>query len=96
MDELQWLQRWYAAQCNGDWEHQHGVRIDTLDNPGWSVAVQLEDTAIADLSFERVAIERAPNDWMHCWVENQTFEGRCGPQNLGDMLGVFRSWVESR
>ncbi len=31
------LQRWYSAQCDGDWEHGLGVRIETLDNPGWMV-----------------------------------------------------------
>jgi hypothetical protein len=29
-DALFMLQRWYVGQCNGDWEHQYGVRIDTL------------------------------------------------------------------
>ena len=29
------LENWYAGQCNGVWEHGCGVRIDTLDNPGW-------------------------------------------------------------
>ncbi|GHB54781.1 hypothetical protein GCM10010331_48120 [Streptomyces xanthochromogenes] len=29
------LQSWYSAQCNGDWEHEWGIKIDTLDNPGW-------------------------------------------------------------
>lgn len=47
MDTLQELQRWYRSQCNGDWEHSYGVKIDTLDNPGWSVTVELADTADA-------------------------------------------------
>ena len=41
MDELQLLQEWYVAQCDGDWEHSYGVKIDTLDNPGWSLKVDL-------------------------------------------------------
>jgi hypothetical protein len=28
------LQTWYTEECNGDWEHQFGVDIGTLDNPG--------------------------------------------------------------
>ncbi|MGL4464545.1 MAG: Imm53 family immunity protein [Planctomycetia bacterium] len=27
MDTLARLQDWYAAQCDGDWEHQQGIRI---------------------------------------------------------------------
>jgi hypothetical protein len=32
-----WIQKWYSAQCDGEWEHDLGVAIGTLDNPGWSV-----------------------------------------------------------
>ncbi|MFE2849501.1 Imm53 family immunity protein, partial [Streptomyces scopuliridis] len=32
---LDWLQNWYTQQCDGDWEHEWGVKIATLDNPGW-------------------------------------------------------------
>ncbi|MFD5200063.1 Imm53 family immunity protein [Streptomyces sp. NPDC058375] len=28
------LQGWYSAQCNEDWEHEWGGKIETLDNPG--------------------------------------------------------------
>lgn len=27
---LSTLERWYATQCNDEWEHAHGVRIGTL------------------------------------------------------------------
>lgn len=27
------LQRWYSSVCDGDWEHQFGVNVSTLDNP---------------------------------------------------------------
>jgi hypothetical protein len=39
MGLIEQIQGWYAAQCNGDWEHRYGVSIDTLDNPGWSVTL---------------------------------------------------------
>jgi len=29
------IQDWYRRQCDGDWEHSYGVKIETLDNPGW-------------------------------------------------------------
>ncbi|MFK0239099.1 Imm53 family immunity protein, partial [Streptomyces vinaceus] len=27
-----------------DWEHEWGVKIATLDNPGWTVEIDLEET----------------------------------------------------
>ena len=36
---FEWLQQWYADHLDGEREHQNGVRIETLDNPGWSLSV---------------------------------------------------------
>lgn len=46
MNVLQEIQSWYISNCNGDWEHSFGVSIDTLDNPGWSVRIDLADTGL--------------------------------------------------
>ncbi|MER7515628.1 Imm53 family immunity protein [Streptomyces sp. NPDC126499] len=32
---LDWLQSWYAAPCDGDGEHEGGVKIETRD---WATA----------------------------------------------------------
>jgi hypothetical protein len=45
LDDLAWLQGWYAEQCDGDWEHDESVSIGTLDNPGWRLRVNLAGTA---------------------------------------------------
>jgi hypothetical protein len=50
MNDIEWLEQWYEAQCNGEWEHQHGVKIDSLDNPGWWVRISLAGT---DLEHRR-------------------------------------------
>ncbi|MCM2498968.1 immunity 53 family protein [Neorhizobium galegae] len=44
MDVLDWFGRWYEAQCDGAWEHGFGASIDTLDNPGWSLKIDLAGT----------------------------------------------------
>jgi hypothetical protein len=46
MSSLDFLQRWYAEQCDGKWEHSYGVRIETLDNPGWQITVDLNGTGL--------------------------------------------------
>ena len=32
--ELLWLQSWYLAQCDGDWERDHAIEISALVSPG--------------------------------------------------------------
>jgi hypothetical protein len=48
---LQRLQDWYLAQCNGDREHTYDVSIGALDNPGWTLDVELTDTSLAGKPF---------------------------------------------
>ncbi|WP_354642917.1 Imm53 family immunity protein [Kitasatospora camelliae] len=60
---LSWLQTWYADQCNENWEHEWGVKIDTLDNPGWSVTIDLEETDLQEREYPRHDVNRSPHDW---------------------------------
>jgi hypothetical protein len=94
MDELTRLQDWYNAECNGDWEHQYGVRICTLDNPGWSLDVDLLDTSLMDKAFIPLTIDRSDTDWVHCKVEGAVFKGRGGSRNLREMLQIFLMWAQ--
>ena len=91
---LTWLQAWYAAQCDGDWEHGNGVSIDTLDNPGWLLRVDLEGTCAADRTFAGREIHRSQHDWLITRIVDQHFEALGGPLNLGEAIHEFRLWVE--
>lgn len=53
-DVLQWLQNWYISQVDGDWEHQYGVAIETLDNPGWKVTIDLQRTYLAQKEWYKI------------------------------------------
>jgi len=85
--EIEELQRWYESQCDGDWEHEFGVKVGTLDNPGWMVDIDLEGTSLEDMEPER--------DWISCDVRENTFRGRGGPLKLGRILRVFLDWAHA-
>ena len=96
------LQSWYYAQSDGDWEHCYGIRIDTLDHPGWQVSIDLEDTDLEDVVFAEVqhnemghCYEDNP-DWFICRKVDKKFEGYGGPEQLEAMLRVFLTWVHSQ
>src|SRR5262245_45197449 len=40
---LERLQRWYDSRCDGRWEHDYGIEIETCDNPGWLVRIDLPE-----------------------------------------------------
>jgi len=41
-----WLSHWYSNNCDGNWEHYNGIKIETIDNPGWSVSIDTEGSSI--------------------------------------------------
>lgn len=90
-DTLIWLQQWYRSKCDGEWEHDHGIRIDTLDNPGWSVEADVGITA----KPTPISEDRSESDWMRCEVKGGRFHGYGGPGNLQEVLEVLRRWMES-
>ncbi|MDU0206500.1 immunity 53 family protein [Paenibacillus sp. MAH-36] len=92
MDIIQWLEEWYLSQCDGDWEHGYGIKIETLDNPGWGVEINLMDTYLENKDFTSVQVERNDDDWLFCKVENNTFTASGGPKNLHEILVKFKEW----
>jgi len=95
IDALQRLQQWYLAHCNGDWEHQQGVLIDTLDNPGWRVQVDLRDTDLHGRTFEGVENHATEDDWLVARIEDDRWCAYCGALNLEQALVLFLDWAGS-
>lgn len=93
MDILDQIVEWYDRQTNGDWEHQYGVSIENIDNPGWSVRIDLKETELEGREIDWVAIDRSDEDWVHYRVESNVFQGACGAKNLKELLGVFVSLI---
>jgi hypothetical protein len=83
------LQRWYVAQCNGDWEHTYGVTIESLDNPGWRLTVDLVGTDLEALPDTSDRVERSEADWLVWRVADGRFEAACGACNLGEAVAAF-------
>ena len=48
------IQRWFEINCDGDWENNYGVLIDTVGNPGWSVEIDLSSTILERVEFTEI------------------------------------------
>ncbi len=86
---------WYHAQCDGDWEHSFGVSLNTLDNPGWSLTIELTGTALESRTFEAIKRLEHETDWIVCERTGTQFQGRAGPLMLEELIGIFLSWAEA-
>jgi hypothetical protein len=88
------LENWYSHHCDGTWEHQHGIRIETLDNPGWRLEIDLKGTPLILVHYADLGVERSATDWVKCRVQDGKFEGFGGPGNLSELLEAFLKWAE--
>ena len=99
MEPLAQLQAWYAARCDGDWEHRHGITIGTLDNPGWRVTIDLAGTPLEGQPFAQVAEGVGPDAhpdsprWLRCWVEGGRWHAATDERQLAHVLRLFLEWA---
>ncbi len=56
MDEMRWLINWFKQHCDGDWEYTYGIRIGTLDNPGWRISISIEETELEKKAFDILSL----------------------------------------
>ena len=106
VEVFKWLETWYAQQRDGEWEHSFGVTINTLDNPGWEVVIDLGPSQIDKAKKERVicSIGEPPGAenqneggiaWMVCEIKASQFRGAGDPSKLTTILETFRDWTLS-
>jgi hypothetical protein len=95
MNEIDNLQEWYLRYCNDDWEHQYGVSIDTLDNPGWSLKIDLKGTDLEKEKMDPIEIHRSEEDWVVARRSEYVFEAFCGARNLAEMIRTFLDWEQN-
>lgn len=96
MNNFLWLEQWFQTQCNGAWERSRGIIIETLDNPGWQIRIDLNETPYAEIRNASIKqLHLNDSEWMICRIENGVFLGSGGPIMLGPIVQIFRNWIES-
>lgn len=96
MNIIEWMQNWYTSNCDGDWEHMYGFKIYNIDNPGWSVFVDLIDTSLEKKPFSVIKYDNDENDWIICTIKDGVFKGSGGSKKLEEILLIFKNWAESK
>lgn len=89
------LESYYLTACDGDWEHTNGISINTIDNPGWIVEIDLRKPLATPKEQLLKDIERSPSDWIRCSIEDDKFKGVGGPANLAEIINTFTVWASS-
>jgi hypothetical protein len=96
------LQSWFLTHCVYDWENDSGVSIESTDNPGWWVKIDLRGTELEHVSFIEVCRGNATGlnpvaPWVRCYVDDaRVFNGGGDPTKLEDILNIFLDWADSQ
>lgn len=91
------LQDWFARQCDGDWEHQAGISIETTDNPGWFVQVDLNGLDCTKaLAVEKENHRRSDFDFLTFKFDQEceSLSLACGPKNLAAGLDILVQYLK--
>ena len=84
------LDDWFNTQCNGDWEHSHGIEIESVDNPGWMVTIDLRETHSEKLSVE------VWNDGYEFETVDEFLHGYAEPRKLNDLLNAIADALDAQ
>ena len=95
MNIIEWINNWYSSQCDGDWEHSYGIKIETLDNPGWIIKIDLSETPYQKKVFANVDEDNGDDDWIKCFLRDGQYIGVGDPTKLEKILLIFKMWIES-
>lgn len=95
MNNLEWLGEWYQRNCDGGWEHSYGIKIETLDNPGWHVSIDLKETDYYNLQIDKLNQDNGDNDWITCSITDGVFKGFGDNLKLDKIIQIFRNKVEN-
>jgi Immunity protein 53 len=100
MSTLERLQGWFIRHCDGEREHRYGISIESCDNPGWWVKIDLTGTPLAKRRFPAIAehvnssgVQLGPR-WMQCRVEDGIWHGAGDETALERIVAIFLEWAE--
>ncbi len=94
MEIIDWIQNWFKENCDGKWEQGEGILINTLENPGWEVEIDISNTSIANIDLSWILNENGKHDWYGVKIENQKFNASGDAGKLEFLLNLFREMIE--
>lgn len=95
-NQFEWLQQFFLSNCNGEWEHSYGCKIDTMSDPGWFFQFDLMETQHAGKFLEPLEDQSSALVWLRCKLEDGVFTAQCSPRRLGECIEILRDVVEGR
>lgn len=94
MNTIKWLEKWFSSNCDEDWEHENPIIIQSTANPGWSIEMNLRETALEHLNIEYSLTELSEEHWYGYSVKDAKFKASGDPTKLLFLLDLFKKIAE--
>ncbi len=91
---INWLEKWFRDNCDGNWEHSNRVQIETLDNPGWNIEIDFSDTELKIDDVRWRSYEISNENWVGYSIKNNIFSSAGDPLKLNLMINIFKKIIE--
>jgi|GEM_PF-465109 hypothetical protein len=89
---------WYLDADSG---RMRGIAIESCDNPGWWVKIDLHGTKYLNCPFEPIQVNVGESghpesrfDWLACYLKDGIFNGAGDPGKLKTVLNIFFEWIK--
>lgn len=92
---INWITNWFASHCDGDWEHENVINIETVNNPGWYITIGLNYTDLDDIVIGPIKSRVSETDWYDYKIEDAKFTAAGDLSKLEFLLTKFKELVES-
>ncbi len=94
MTVFKWLTNWFMSNCNGDWEHENQIKIYTVDNPGWSIQIDLTGSSLESVETDYFRVENGSSDWYGFKFHDGKYSAAGDLSKLEFLLEIFKKNVE--
>jgi hypothetical protein len=88
------ITEWYISQCDGDWEHAYGIKIETTANAGWLVICDLQFTNLQSSELPLTQSNNSKNDWYNIKIDKMKFIAGGDLNKLEFLLNEFIRLIE--
>ena len=91
---LEWLQQWFYDNHDEELNYISDIKIEALDNPGWTVEIDLIGTKYENMFNLKMEEDKGDDDWIVCSINRSGFKGAGDSYKLSEIIEVFRRWIE--
>ncbi|EJP17927.1 hypothetical protein LEP1GSC080_4809 [Leptospira interrogans str. FPW2026] len=85
-----WLIEWYQSQCDGDWEHEYGIAINTNGDRGWQIKIEVNFTELDGVEVAHTLNQKGEDDWYSFSLKDGKFLAEGDSKKLPIILEKFK------